>query len=259
MITKINMKEINKMNIFGSNGIEQILNLNEYRRSPSPGVEASRPKYQITTPEGEIYFKFQLTDNEICAEIIAAQLAEKLNIPAARTILSKYKENIGIASYDIGIYEEPNDTLSYSIKDFVSIEDFIQMCLFDYLIMNEDRHAGNWGILNNKVVPLFDHNQCFGGDAANYGYFDADNFMLVVSSAFYVENESQHRHNDIINYLLRYHINEVKTFADKLDKLPELKNSLLEELYSDAFKRVKLLYEKRVSYMKKKVGDFDEQ
>ena len=246
------------MNIF-SNGVEQILNLNEYRRSPSPGVEASRPKYQITTPEGEIYFKFQLTGNEICAEIVAAQLAENLSIPIAKTVLSKYKNNIGIASYDIGIYEEPDDSFSYSVKDFIGIEGFIQMCLFDYLIMNEDRHAGNWGISNNKVVPLFDHNQCFGGDAVNYGYFDADNFMLVVSSAFYAENDSQHRHDDILKYLVQNHTAEVKIFTAKLDKLPELKNPLLEELYSDDFKRVKLLYENRIAYMKKKVGEFDEQ
>jgi len=245
------------MNFLGVNGEEQILNLNEFRRSPSPGVEASRPKYQITTPGGEIYFKFQLTNNEICAEIIAYKLAENLNIPVARTCLSKYKENIGIASYDIGTYEEPDDTVSYSVKDFLEIEGFIQMCLFDYLIMNEDRHAGNWGISDNKVAPLFDHNQCFGGDATNYGYFDADYFMVIVSSAFYVENESQNRHDDILRYLLQYNANAVKNFIDRLNNLPELRDSLLEELYSEDFKRVKELYEKRVVYMKKKVGEFD--
>jgi len=245
------------MNFLGINGNEQILNLNEFRRSTSPGVEASRPKYQITTPEGELYFKFQLTNNEICAEIAAYRLAENLNIPAAKTCLSKYKENIGIASYDIGMYEEPDDSLSYSIKDFLKIEGFIQMCLFDYLIMNEDRHAGNWGISDNKVAPLFDHNQCFGGDAANYGYFDTDHFMVVVSSAFYVENESQNRHDDILKYLMQYNIGEVNEFIYKLSRLPELRDSLLEELYNEDFKRVKELYEKRILYMKKKVGEFD--
>jgi hypothetical protein len=239
----------------GDNG-GQILNLNEYRRSPSPGVEASRPKYQITTPEGEIYFKFQLTNNEICAEIVAYQLALSLNIPAAKTCLSKYKENIGIASHDVGIYQEPDDSLSYSVRDFLEIDGFVQMCLFDYLVMNEDRHAGNWGVLDKKVAPLFDHNQCFGGDAANYGYFDADHFMLVVSSAFYVEDESQHRHDDILKYLLKYNAIEIKNFTDKLDRLPELKNPLLEELYGQDFRRVKGLYEKRIDYMKKKGAEF---
>ena len=246
------------MNFLGVNGNEQILNLNEFRRSPSPGVEASRPKYQITTPEGEIYFKFQLTNNEICAEIIASRLAQNINIPAAKTCLSKYKEIIGIASYDVGVYEEPDDTVSYSIKDFLEIEGFIQMCLFDYLIMNEDRHAGNWGIINNKVAPLFDHNQCFGGDAANYGYFDEDHFMIIVSSSFYVENESQNRHDDILKYLLRYNAGEVKDFIDRISELPELRDSLLEELYYEDFKRVKELYEKRIAYMIKKVGEFDD-
>ena len=245
------------MNFLDTNSGEQILNLNEFRRSPSPGADASRPKYQITTPSGEIYFKFQLTNNEICAEITAYQLAVNLDIPAAKTSLSKYKENIGIASYDIGIYEEPDDSLSYSVKDFLEIEGFVQMCLFDYLIMNEDRHAGNWGILNNKVTPLFDHNQCFGGDAANYGYFDADHFMVTVSSAFYAEDESQHRHDDILNYLLRHKNKEVKIFMDKIKKLPELRNVFLEELYSKDFQRVKKLYETRILYTTKKVGEFD--
>jgi hypothetical protein len=246
-----------KMNILGGNSDEQILDLNEYRRSPSPGIDASRPKYHITTPEGDIYFKFQLTNNEICAEIVAYQLAENLDIPAAKTCLSIYKENIGIASYDIGVYEEPDDSFSYSIKDFFAIDGFIQMCLFDYLIMNEDRHAGNWGTMNNKIAPLFDHNQCFGGDAANYGYFDADHFMLAVSSAFYAENESQHRHDDILEYLVQHNSGEVKSFTGRLDKLPELRNPLLEELYSADFRRVKELYEKRILYMTKKVGEFD--
>jgi len=245
------------MNFLEVNGDEQILNLNEFRRSPSPGVNASRPKYQITTPGGEIYFKFQLTNNEICAEIIAYKLAENLNIPAAKTCLSKYKENIGIASYDIRIYQEPDDTVSYSIKDFVQIDRFVQMCLFDYLIMNEDRHAGNWGISGNKVAPLFDHNQCFGGDTANYSYFDTDHFMVIVSSAFYVENESHNRHDDILKYLLLHNADEVRDFINKIDKLPELNDFLLAELYSEDFKRVKELYKKRVVYMKKKAGEFD--
>ena len=131
------------------------------------------------------------------------------------------------------------------------------MCLFDYLIMNEDRHAGNWGISDNKIVPLFDHNQCFGGDAANYGYFDADHFMVIVSSAFYVENEAQNRHDDILKYLMQYNAGEVKAFINRLSKLPELKDSLLEELYCEDFKRVKELYKKRITYMKKKAGEFD--
>ena len=242
------------MNFLDNDGEEKILNLNEYRRSPSPGIEAGRPKYLITAPKGDIYFKFQLTNNEICAEILACQIANSLDIPAAKTCLSKYKESIGIASYDIGVYEEPDDSFSYSAKDFLGIEGFIQMCLFDYFVMNEDRHAGNWGIVNNSVAPLFDHNQCFGGDAANYGYFDADHFMVTVSSVFYVETGSQNKHDEILKYLFEYRAAEVKDFTEKIKKLPELKNSLLEELYAEDFTRVKKLYEKRILYMVKKVG-----
>jgi len=44
---------------------------------------------------------------------------------------------------------------------------------------------------------------------------------------------------------------------DKINKLPGLRNSLLEELYGEDFRRVKKLYEKRISYMTKKAGEFD--
>jgi len=245
------------MDILDDGGCGRILNLDEYRHSPSPGAEASRPKYQITTPEGDIYFKFQLTENEICAELLAHQIAVDLGIPAAKTRLSKYKKSIGVASYDIGLYTEPDDSLSYSVKDFLKIEGFVQMCLFDYLVMNEDRHAGNWGIANGRVAPLFDHNQCFGGDAVGYGYFDADHFMVTVSSAFYIEidDELRQRHDDILAFLLKSNAAEVEDFMKRVGKLPELKNPLLEELYRDDFMCVKGLYEKRVSYMTEKVGE----
>lgn len=115
-----------------------IFDLKEYRRSPSPGANASRPKYQIITPNGDVYFKFKMTNNEMCAEIFAYHLGEKMKIPVAITKLATYKQELGIVSYDIGSYIEPDDLTSYSIKDFLNIRGFADMCLFDYVIMNGD-------------------------------------------------------------------------------------------------------------------------
>jgi len=56
---------------------------------------------------------------------------------------------------------------------------------------------------------------------------------------------------------MQYNASEVKNFMNRLNRLPELRDFLLEKLYSEDFQRVKELYEKRIAYMKKKVGEFD--
>ena len=142
---------------------KELLKLEQYRRSPNRGAGASRPKRSYTSPQGEIYFKFDITNNEMCAELFAYDLAKQLGIDIAVTKLANDGKVLGVASYDIGEYEEPSDLKSYSVKDFIMLDGFIEMCLFDYLIMNEDRHAGNWGIIEGRVAPLFDHNFALGG------------------------------------------------------------------------------------------------
>ena len=232
---------------------ESILDLGEYRRSPSPGVGASKPKYHIIMPEGSVYFKFGLTNNEICAEILAYQLASELNVAAAVTMAAKYKQEIGIASFDIGYYREPDDSVSYSIMDYLHITGFIQMCLFDYLVMNEDRHAGNWGIINNEVALLFDHNNCFGGEG---GFKDADQFMLKVTSSFYTDNEYKQRHDMILQFLAEKYPEEVVKFLDKVNKLPDITNNVLEGLMPEDHARIKQLLRERIAYMNRRVGEF---
>ena len=143
---------------------DSLLILEKYRKSPNRGAGASRPKRVYSSPRGEIYFKFDMTYNEMCAELFSYALSFPLEVKTAEVQLAISGTVLGIASYDIGLYEEPDDRNSYSVKDFLHLKGFIQMCLFDYLIMNEDRHAGNWGIMDNGIAPLFDHNYTFGGD-----------------------------------------------------------------------------------------------
>ena len=154
---KLNSK-LNGLEILAPSATE-LLDLDNYRKSPNRGADASRPKRNYTSPQGEIYFKFDMTNNEICAELFAYDLAKRLGLDAAVTRLAKSGAVLGVASYDVSDYEEPTDEKSYSVKDFLSIDGFVFMCLSDYLIMNEDRHAGNWGISRGKVAPLFDHNK----------------------------------------------------------------------------------------------------
>ena len=141
-----------------------LLKLDQYRISPMPAAGASRPKRCHTTPRGEIYFKFGMTNNEICAELFAYHLAVQLGIAAAETRLAISADELGVASHDIGAYSEPSDVEGYSVKDYLHVKGFVEVCLFDYIIMNEDRHAGNWGIIESNniqgvaVIPVESNN-----------------------------------------------------------------------------------------------------
>ena len=231
----------------------ELLNLDQYRRSPNRGAGASRPKRNYTSPHGEIYFKFDMTSNEICAELFAYDLAKQLDIDIATTRLAQSGSVLGVASYDIGEYKEPSDDKSYSVKDFLTIDGFIFMCLFDYLIMNEDRHAGNWGITDGKVAPLFDHNYAFGGpDVID----DADNFINNVTSAFYVADENKQMYDTILMYFVQRHRDTVSAFMRKSESVIQVSNSLWIKHFPDDCTRLNKILSKRIQYMVQKVGEF---
>ena len=215
------MKQVHDMEI--NHPETELLALDNYRRSPNRGAGASRPKRNYTSPHGEIYFKFGITSNEICAELFAYDLAKQLDIDVAVTMLAEAGGAIGIASYDNGGYEEIDDRLTYSVKDYTHITGVVEMCLFDYLIMNEDRHAGNWGTKDEKVAPLFDHNYAFGGETP---IADIANWMLTVTTAFYVENENMQRHDTILEYLAEEYPGHITAFMRKLGKVKPIDNTL---------------------------------
>ena len=240
-------KEIKK------NKNEDLLELDNYRRSPMPIAGASRPKKCYTTPSGEIYFKFGLTNNELCAEMFAFSIGIQLGISIAKTRLAVSSDELGIASYDIGEYTEPDDRISYSIKDFIHLKGFTEMCLFDYLIMNEDRHAINWGISDKKVAPLYDHNYCFGGPTP---IVDISHFMKIVTSAFYVNNEYAQNYDTLLKYFVKYHKQEVYKFLEELKHIKTISiNALTKRMPDDCHRLNKFIIERK-QYMIRKVGEY---
>ena len=202
---------------------------------------------------GTLYFKFGLTENEVCAEIISVMLAEILNIPIAKTCIAIYKNEVGIVSKDIDMYIEPDDSESYTIQNYIQIPGFIEMCLFDYLIMNEDRHAGNWGISDNKIAPLYDHNICFGGESYP---IDTTHFMNNVTSAFEVEELYHNQHNQILAYLITECKKQCELFYNKIQSPFEIESPLLDDLYPDTFYIICNLLETRRLYMLRKWSEY---
>lgn len=91
-----------------------------------------------------------------------------------------------------------------------ALEDLRSMLVFDALICNRDRHAGNYGMLRDnatgrflRVAPLFDHNlSLFAGDMevdfpnwndrANTVFFPQNSDVSFLEQASVVMGEAQH-------------------------------------------------------------------
>lgn len=236
--------------------INSVVDLKYYRKSPNLGAEATKPKIQLVIPNGIVYFKFGLTDNEICAEILAYHLAILLNISVAKTALAWYKDTIGVASWSIGEYSEPDDSKSYSILDFLHLDGFFEMCIFDYLIMNEDRHAGNWCIQDSSVAPLFDHNVSFGGEQSP---IDTDNFMMGLTSPLDTGVEYHQQHDKILALLYELDSHKVEEFLSLIHRLGDIDIHILNELYPKQYKKISKLLRDRIEYMSRRIGELREK
>ena len=145
-----------------------------------------------TGQTGLFKFKKDVGTTDHVSECIAYEIAQLLEIPCAKFELGMYHGREGSMSYNIiedsnqilveGIYfitliypeyspEQFIDVVTkrrYSIEmvkkaieKFVSIESFLKMLVFDYLIGNSDRHQNNWAIIikNHKMEwsPLYDN------------------------------------------------------------------------------------------------------
>jgi hypothetical protein len=251
------MIEFEPSNLFNVENVKKeiLLVLDNYRKSPAMLAGASRPKRCYTTPSGDLYFKFGITNNEICAELFSYNIARQLDIEVAEVRLSQAGSVTGVSSHDIGDYTEVEDN-DYSVCKYVHILGFVEMCLFDYLIMNEDRHGGNWGLIDEKVAPLFDHNYCFGGPDV---VIDIDNFMALLTTPFYVFDYNNQMQDTLLKYFVKYHNDKVMKFIRKLSNLKEITVSLWMDYFPQECSHLNKILIARKNYMIKKVGEFSER
>ena len=236
-----------------NNPKESVIKMDKYKRSISPGVTATKPKYLLEVDDTLVYFKFGLTSDEIYAELAAYNMGLKLNIPMAKTQISEYKGSLGIASFDIGNYTEVDDSDGYSMLKYLSIDGFIDMLLFDYLIMNEDRHAGNWGVFNNKVVPLYDHNISFGATAETN---DFNYFMAHLTFPFTIHSDYDNSADKILEYICRFYSDAVKDFLMKVNELDNIETEYDAYMQKDLLKHKHDLFLYRKLYFNRLVNEY---
>lgn len=150
----------------------------------------SREKKWMIDPLGTKWlFKEPKTEGERIAEVVAYHVGVNLfDLKMADTRFAVYQENKGVISKNFlklnnqdyilqesidffGPEFDATDLLMYRLEDAIeickkynSLEEFIKMGIFDYLIANQDRHCENWGFISSvenqskkQFAPLYDN------------------------------------------------------------------------------------------------------
>lgn len=146
-----------------------------------------------------------------------------------------------------------------AIESFVSIESFLKMLMFDYLIGNSDRHQNNWAIIieDGKMEwsPLYDNSSslcAYISEEQIVGYFGKDknrwNSLVDTKSRSLLRckelDDKRPTHLKVLKYLKENYFEETCGFAKKIVTIMTEK-----QIYAI----LKLYSEKELSDNKKKL------
>ena len=231
-----------------------------------------------TKQTGLFKFKKDVGTTDHVSECIAYDIACLLEIPCAKFELGTYQGRQGSISYNIiqnadevlveGIYfimllyptydsEKFMDIetqhkysvgmIMKSIEKFTSIQEFLQMLIFDYLIGNSDRHQSNWALISNgesmKWSPLYDNSSSLCAYIAEEqidSYLGKD--MTTWQSLVDTKSKSLIRcmeqdnkrptHLTVLRYIRKYFYEETYEFVEKtISILTEIKISDILDKY----------------------------
>ncbi|MFR1833657.1 MAG: HipA domain-containing protein [Lachnospiraceae bacterium] len=252
-----------------------------------------------TGQTGLFKFKKDVGTTDHVSECIAYEIAQLLEIPCAKFELGMYHGREGSMSYNIIensnqilaegiyfitlIYPEYNpeqfidvvtkhrysiEMVKKAIEKFVSIESFLKMLVFDYLIGNSDRHQNNWAIIikNDKMEwsPLYDNSSSLCAyilEEQIAGYLGKDknrwNSLIDTKSRSLLRckefDEKRPTHLMVMKYLKENYFGETCGFVKKIvtvmteKQIYDILKSYLKEELSDNKKKLisKYLLEKK--------------
>ena len=204
---------------------------------------------------GKTYlFKYVKSPGEAWAEKIASDVGNNIfHVPVAKYYIAKkdgvigcLSENVVDSSKNEELYEisdlmcnihedfDSKNLAHYNIKRVLEIVEgngilpfFYDMCLFDFIIVNQDRHCENWGIIriNNSITPspLYDNGSSLGNNLSEkdiqiYLGKDANafaGFNRRTKTQFTIEEKKKPKAKKLITYLYKYNYNVFKKSSYK--------------------------------------------
>lgn len=193
----------------------EVKDVSSWKEGTGVLTSGKRSKLWLRDPDDdnvEYLFKYPKAIGEVYAEVIAYLLSKEVfdvevpetffavrdgNLGAlSKSFIDKQEKTVFAESVDFyGVNFDAENLDHYTIERTINVlepfnllEDLYKMCIFDYLIANQDRHSQNWGLLiNDKLVnyifaPLYDNGSSmfngykYGDDVINHFLKDNNRF-----------------------------------------------------------------------------------
>lgn len=179
---------------------------------PDLGTQGMFAKTWHRNKDGAVeLWKTDKTDNCLCtkAEIQMSNILDCTGISHVPYLpkflhgkLLAICENVASDKYSMVTASDFKEWCNHTNRDFLqeverlSLTDFANMCVADYLFGNADRHMENFAFYMDKdgnlrgMVPLFDHNQAllpdlFGTNVGELFYEPTETTMLEAAAKYY--------------------------------------------------------------------------
>lgn len=160
------------------------------------------------------------------------------------------KKNNGISDYEEYIKKLEDNGISNAREELEN------MYILDFLIMNEDRHLNNFGIIRDvntlkwvSVAPIFDN-----GQSLNIEYYDNDELHISGEGRFFYEVLSFDDIIKVVKDLKRVDISSLDDIAEWFDNLLH-KYQYITGYSESRIEKLCILLNAQVNKLKKIIGD----
>ena len=176
-------------------------------------------------------------------EVLASMICDKLGFNHVPYTLDVYKDTV-VSKCPCSINKDTELITAYQIKNDMKrhdntddYEEYIKkleengisnarekienMYILDFLIMNEDRHLNNFGIIRDvktlkwlDVAPIFDN-----GMALNISYYDENEVIISGNGRFFYEVKPFDEIIKVVRNIKRIDVSKLSDIPEEFDKL----------------------------------------